>query len=412
LIKALWAINILTNDKTIHLYRIAFIVSVASIYRDHREFLSRSIIMKFAFVHCRIMPGWALAVLRDLIDEQKSMEHWTVFTIFSDIKQLKTKYHTLKVVTALPKRINRLFLWCGERKIPLLSRLFDYRNLMFFYPTLMKILSRKIKRTKPDHILISSFAIAKNITPISGVPMTLYLHSPMQYIWTHYDEYKEKLVGIKGRLFNRIVPKQRRRDLKHTKFDKAYANSKYTAKVAEELYGIHNIQIKYPHIPEKFFVPAVQETPQEYYLYVGRLVNFVRESDKIIRLCNELKIPLIVMGNGPDEIYLKSIAGPTIIFIGRITDIDEKIKIISQAKWLINLTKESYGISTVEALLLGVPVFGYGEWATAELVDEDCGILVKDKKHNTLIEGFKKFVSTQRDRKMISKRIREKRKNR
>jgi galactitol-specific phosphotransferase system IIB component len=87
---------------------------------------------------------------------------------------------------------------------------------MFFYPSLMRVLSKKIKkylsdhdknlkktdffdaRTIPtrdnrNHILISSFAIAKNITPISGVPMTLYLHSPMQYIRTHYDEYKEKL---------------------------------------------------------------------------------------------------------------------------------------------------------------------------------------------------------------------------
>jgi glycosyltransferase involved in cell wall biosynthesis len=95
---------------------------------------------------------------------------------------------------------------------------------------------------------------------------------------------------------------------------------------------MHNIHIKYPHLPEKFFVPAVQETPQEYYLYVGRLVNFVREADKIIKLCNEMKVPLIVMGSGPDEVYLKSIAGPSIIFIGWITDVNEKIKIISQAK--------------------------------------------------------------------------------
>jgi glycosyltransferase involved in cell wall biosynthesis len=124
-----------------------------------------------------------------------------------------------------------------------------------------------------------------------------------------------------------------------------------------------------------------------------------------------LKIPLIVMGSGPDEVYLKSIAGPWIIFIGWIKDINEKIKIISQAKWLINLTKESYGIGTVEALLLWVPIFGYGEWATPELVDEDCGVLVANKKHHTLVEGFKKFMSTQRDRKMISKRIREKWKN-
>ena len=102
----------------------------------------------------------------------------------------------------------------------------------------------------------------------------------------------------------------RTRDLKFTKFDKVFANSKYTAKVAEELYGMKNIQIKYPRIPNTFFLPAVQETPLGYYLYVGRLVTFVREADKIIKLCNEMKVSLIMMGSGPDEIYLKSIAGP------------------------------------------------------------------------------------------------------
>lgn len=367
--------------------------------------------MKIAFVQCRIQPGWALSVFQDLIDEQKNIQHAVVFTLFSDTEKLQTKHHNLKVVTALPKRVNKLFLRCGKHKIPLLPRLFDYRNLMFFYPSLMALLSYKIKRFKPDHILISSFAIAKNITPISGVPMTLYLHSPMQYIWTHNGEYKEKLKWIKGKLFNRIAPKLRKRDLKFTKFDKVFANSKYTAKVAEELYGMKNIKIKYPRIPNKFFIPAVQEISQGYYLYVGRLVSFVREADKIIKLCNELKVPLIVMGSGPDERYLKSIAGQWIIFIGRIKDIDEKIKIISQAKWLINLTKESYGIGTVEALLMGVPVFWYKQWATAELVDEDCGVLVENKKHHALVEGFKKFMNTQRDRKMISKRIREKWKN-
>ena len=111
------------------------------------------------------------------------------------------------------------------------------------------------------------------------------------------------------------MPKQRKRDLRYTKFDRIYANSRYTAQEAEKLYGMKNIQIKYPRIPNKFFIPAVQETPLEYYVYVGRLVSFVREADKIIRLCNEAKVPLIVMGSGPDEKYLKSIAGPSIIFI-------------------------------------------------------------------------------------------------
>lgn len=275
-----------------------------------------------------------------------------MFTLFSDSKYLKTQKHQLEVITALPRRINNLFLWCSRHHMLGISRLFDYRNLMFFYPSLMKILSYKIKKRKPDHITISSFAIAKNITPISGVKTTLYLHSPIQYIWTHYDEYKVKLTGFKGKLFNRIVPRLRERDMRFTKFDKVYANSSYTAKVAEELYGIKNIHIKYPRIAEKFFLPSLQETPLGYYIYVGRLVTFVREADKIIKLCNEMKVSLIVMGSGPDEKYLKSIAGPTIIFIGRISDIDERVKIISQAKGLINLTKESYGIGTVEAMLL------------------------------------------------------------
>ncbi len=235
--------------------------------------------------------------------------------MFSDSTTLTTKHHKLEIITALPRWINKLFLTCSQKKIPILSRLFDYRNLMFFYPSLMRILSRKIKKWKPNHITISSFAIAKNITPISGVKMKLYLHSPMQYIRTHYDEYKEKLTGIKGKIFNAIVPKLRKRDLQFTKFDKVYANSKYTAQEAKKLYSIHNIQVKYPVVTEKCFLPAVEKNPQAYYLYIGRLVSFVREADKIIKLCNELKVPLIMMGSGPDEKHLKSIAGPTIIFI-------------------------------------------------------------------------------------------------
>ena len=54
--------------------------------------------------------------------------------------------------------------------------------------------------------------------------------------------------------------------------------------------------------------------------------------------------------------YAKSIAGPTIIFLGLITDVQEKIDIMKHAKGLINLAKESFGIATAESLCLGVPV--------------------------------------------------------
>ena len=57
---------------------------------------------------------------------------------------------------------------------------------------------------------------------------------------------------------------------------------------------------------------------------------------------------------------------------------------------------------------MGVPVFGFAEGATAELVDEDCGVLVKSKDLEDLVLDFELFRSKSRDRKLISERIREK----
>ena len=73
---------------------------------------------------------------------------------------------TIPIVQTLPKWINQIFLFFTKRKVKILSGVFDYRNLMVFYPRLMKLLSFKIKQRKPDEMQISSFAIAKNITPI------------------------------------------------------------------------------------------------------------------------------------------------------------------------------------------------------------------------------------------------------
>ncbi|MDR0281811.1 MAG: glycosyltransferase [Candidatus Peribacteria bacterium] len=57
------------------------------------------------------------------------------------------------------------------------------------------------------------------------------------------------------------------------------------------------------------------------------------------------------------------------MFLGRLSP-EETQKIVRNAKGMINLTKESFGMGTVEALLMGVPVIGFNDGATPELVDE------------------------------------------
>jgi hypothetical protein len=48
-----------------------------------------------------------------------------------------------------------------------------------------------------------------------------------------------------------------------------------------------------------------------------------------------------------------------VVFVGRIHSIEDKIKLLKYSQGMINLSHESFGITTAEALLLGVPIFGY-----------------------------------------------------
>jgi glycosyltransferase involved in cell wall biosynthesis len=82
------------------------------------------------------------------------------------------------------------------------------------------------------------------------------------------------------------------------------------------------------------------------------------------------------------------------------------MEIIRNARGLINITKESFGICTMEALLCGVPVFGFNGGASVELVDSESGILVPDKEHETLVSNFRAFAEKQWDREKIQNRAR------
>ena len=371
---------------------------------------------KIALVNCRTMPWGVHKVLLDLISAQLKKHQGKVkielFTLISEYPELKVQIPwseaqaTIAITQALPLRLSKLFLYTKTHKIPILSSLIDYRNLMPLYPLLMKLLSLKIKKWKPNHILISSFAIAKNITPIPWVPTSLYLHSPMQYIWSHYEEYLNKFSGLKKQIFKFTASYLRKRDLKYIHFDKVICNSQYTQKLAEDIYHIKSTVI-YPKIKDEYYFAGISPAPKPYFVCVGRLVNFVRECELIIQTFNALKLPLLMIGDGPDAQHLKSIAGDSIIFTWWLDHID-LIDTIKHSSWLINLTKESFGIGTAESLLMGVPVLWYAEGATAELLDEHSGILLQEKSIPALSEALITFQSKKRDRKLISESFRSK----
>lgn len=356
--------------------------------------------MKIAFVHCWLLPGWAKNVL-DHIIKQSTYTQATIFTLITkEYTQIIGK-NSIQVITVFPKVINNFLLRITEKNIPIVSSLFDYRNLIVLYPLRSYILSRKIKKYNPDHIYISSFSWSKNINTF-GIPTTLYLHSPMQYIRTHYDEYCKKITWRKGIIFKAITPRLRKRDQKPRKYTQTISNSQYTAQEAKSIYNLETI-IQYPPIQLEIFRQPIPKEIHDYFIYSGRLVTFVKELDIIIQACNQTNTPLIIMGDGPDKTKLEKIAGNSIIFMPWIQDIHTRIQIIQKAQWSINIAKESFGITTMESLLLWVPVLWYNQWATPELVNDQSGILLDDKKIQTLVKALQQRNKKKYDRSAIQK---------
>jgi glycosyltransferase involved in cell wall biosynthesis len=239
----------------------------------------------------------------------KKQQKAVIFTLFSDKKFLEVGGQIIEIMTALPRWMFSIFQYFEKHRVPLLSKLFDYRNLMFFYPLLVWVLRQKIRKFGPDEMVVSSFAAVKNVLPKRGVQKwfksgskvvqnkktlktTLYLHSPMQYIWDYYEDNVRKLSFPIKQFYQLIAPVLRRWDKTPRYYDRVICNSHYTAAGAHRLYGRDHCEVQYPVIDPQYLQVALlhgslQDDKSDYYVFIGRLVRFAKELDLIIRMFDQ-----------------------------------------------------------------------------------------------------------------------------
>jgi glycosyltransferase involved in cell wall biosynthesis len=123
-------------------------------------------------------------------------------------------------------------------------------------------------------------------------------------------------------------------------------------------------EIIYPPVEVDSFAPSPQV--EDYYLLVSRLAPYKR-IDLAVAACTKLNVPLKVVGSGRDLHSLKSIAGPTVQFLGRVDD-EEVRHYLARCKALIFPGEEDFGIVPVEAQASGRPVVAYGAGGALETV--------------------------------------------
>ena len=142
---------------------------------------------------------------------------------------------------------------------------------------------------------------------------------------------------------------------------------------------------------------------KDYCCYIGRLSN-EKGIKTLINAMNQLPYKLIIIGTGPLEKELKSIAKSNIEFVG-FKNWDEIKSIVSLAKFSIIPSEwyENNPLSVIESLSIGTPVLGANIGGIPELITEYIsGLTFESKNINDLKEKITEMFKINFDYKAIA----------
>ena len=253
---------------------------------------------------------------------------------------------------------------------------------------------RSLDLSEYDIIISTSSAEAKAVRKTRPEQVHIaYIHTPIRYYWSHYEEFRREFnFGPLTPLIRPFIPffvkKMRVKDLESIEgIDVFIANSTVTQSRIKEYYKRPSTVVHPPVDIDRFTPPA--KTDRTGYVLWGRHVPYKR-FDLAIEACNRLKVPLTVIGSGPDTDRLKSLAGPTVTFTGRVSD-EELVERAHHAKGFLFPNEEDFGISAVEAIAAGTPVIAYAKGGALDIVqDGETGVLFPEQTVESLMAAIQR----------------------
>jgi glycosyltransferase involved in cell wall biosynthesis len=194
-----------------------------------------------------------------------------------------------------------------------------------------------------------------------------YCLTPTRYVWD-FDTYsvREMIRPLTRRLLRPVVRLLRKWDYASAqRVDRFVAISTEVQARIRHHYN-RDSQVIHPPVNCVRFRPV--HRPQDYYLIVARLVPY-RRIDLAVRAFNRLRLPLVIAGDGRDKTVLQEIAGPTITFLGHVSD-DDLPHLFAHCRAYILPGEEDFGIAAVQAQAAGRPVIAYGAGGALDTVIE------------------------------------------
>lgn len=277
-------------------------------------------------------------------------------------------------------------------KTSFLQRVTLLRQRHELIPFLMPLAFESFDFSSFDLVISVTSESAKGIITTGKTKHLCYCLTPTRYLWSGYAIY----FAHPGFTFiaQPAVRYLRRWDtIAAARPDRMIAISKEVRGRIKTYYH-RNTKVIYPPLllqdRREIISSKIQNNPP-FLLIVSRLVGYKRV-DLAIRACNRLRLPLYIAGIGNDYRRLRAMSGPTIRFLGNLTEA-ELIAYYTYCQGLIFPGIEDFGLTAVEAQYYGKPVLAFDVGGAKEtIIEGKTGMFFPQPTVASLTEKLAKFV--------------------
>ena len=235
----------------------------------------------------------------------------------------------------------------------------NFRGLLPLYPYAIESLDL----TGYDMVVSSSSAWAHGVLVDDNAIHISYCHNPFRYAWNARETALAGRGPVSVAALGMILQRWRQWDwIAAQRVDRYIANSETTKRRISRYFN-REATVVYPPVEMERFAPAPVD---DFYLVLSELMPHKRIA-LAVEAFNRLGWPLVVAGNGPDARHLHRVAGSTVHFEGRVSDV-RAAELLSRARALVVTATEEFGIAAVEAQAAGRPVIALAEGGVRETV--------------------------------------------
>ncbi len=276
-----------------------------------------------------------------------------------------------------------------------------YRWPLPLFQGMVDRLSKKIDWTDVDLLISSSVSFMKNLQAPAHVPHLSYIYRPAMFAYDRQDMFLSGYPAALRPILRGVVNRFKRWDQQHADNPDLYVSiSDYVADMVQRAYDKPS-KVVYPPVETAAYREAgLQAEDGDYYFTALRLEGYKRV-DIAVEACTRLGLPLKVAGTGPMREALEKMAGPTVEFLGFVSD-EDMLRLVAGCKAFLFPPEEDFGIAPVEALAAGRPAITLGFSGPGETVQDGVtGVHFTEQTVDAMEAAMRRAEEIQWDRDVI-----------